>query len=179
MFTTIDYLREGNPRQKSAYKILTDLRIMKELSDYTPILCGTIPISIDVKGSDLDIIMNIQEAEFPKFENKVREIYGSNGQFRIKRYTINALPVIKANFVYHGFGLELFGQPKPIYEQRAYQHMMIEYTILEESPEIRKQVMDLKNRGVKTEPAFAKVIGLIGDPYEELIKLGKKRGIIK
>ncbi|MFC0560150.1 DUF4269 domain-containing protein [Halalkalibacter alkalisediminis] len=34
---------------------------MKELIAYTPLLCGTLPIQIDIDGSDLDIIMEVNE----------------------------------------------------------------------------------------------------------------------
>jgi hypothetical protein len=55
-FTTIDYLKEGNDRQKKAYEVLLKYKIFEKLSNYSPLLAGTVPIEIDIEGSDLDII---------------------------------------------------------------------------------------------------------------------------
>jgi len=54
-FTTIDYLKNGNERQKRAYEVLLKYKIFEKLSNYSPVLAGTFPIEIDVEGSDLDI----------------------------------------------------------------------------------------------------------------------------
>lgn len=67
-FTTLDYLRAGNERQKRAYEILTKYKIFEVLDYYSPILAGTIPIEIDIDGSDLDIICEVKnKVEFEKF----------------------------------------------------------------------------------------------------------------
>jgi hypothetical protein len=58
-FTRIDYLKDGNERQKKAYEVLTKYRIFEKLKDYSPILAGTVPIEIDINGSDLDIILDV------------------------------------------------------------------------------------------------------------------------
>ncbi|WP_343643838.1 DUF4269 domain-containing protein [Chryseobacterium sp.] len=58
-FTRIDYLKDGNERQKRAYEILTKYRVFEKLKDYSPILAGTVPIEIDIKGSDLDLIFEV------------------------------------------------------------------------------------------------------------------------
>jgi hypothetical protein len=57
IFKTISYLLSGTEIQRRAYKMTNELGILSDLARYNPTLCGTIPISIDVKGSDLDIIM--------------------------------------------------------------------------------------------------------------------------
>jgi len=51
--------------------------------------------------------------------------------------------------------------------------MLIEHKLLSTKGEkFRQDIIDLKNQGYKTEPAFAKLLGLGGDAYEELLKLG-------
>ncbi|HRF37192.1 MAG TPA: DUF4269 domain-containing protein, partial [Saprospiraceae bacterium] len=56
--------------------------------------------------------------------------------------------------------------------QNAYRHLLIEARLLEErGPEFRQQIIELKQQGVKTEPAFARLLGLEGDAYEALLRL--------
>ena len=172
MFQTIEYLKRGNERQRKAYSAIHTIGIMKELEDYTPVLCGTIPIGIDIEGSDLDIILEVND--FLQFKEKVEALYQDKQEYRIKQTEIRGLPVIKANFMFDGFEFELFGQPQPVFEQYAYIHMLIEYHLMKETPLLREKVITLKQQGYKTEPAFCKALGLEGDPYELLIEYGEK-----
>ncbi|MDQ0257521.1 hypothetical protein J2S74_004979 [Evansella vedderi] len=176
MFLSIDYLKEGNPRQQLAYKAMHALGLLIDLEEYTPVLCGTLPINIDIDNSDLDIIMEVKN--FDAFEKSIVALYGCHEGFRIKKTHIRGNPVMKANFLYGGFEFELFGQDVLVTEQYAYLHMIIENTLLRKNPPIREEIIALKKQGYKTEPAFCKVLGLEGDPYEGLIMYGKERGII-
>lgn len=53
---SIEYLKTGNTRQKKAYTLLKELKIIEYLESYDPVITGTIPIGIDLPESDLDII---------------------------------------------------------------------------------------------------------------------------
>jgi hypothetical protein len=67
--------------------------------------------------------------------------------------------------------LEIFAQNVPTQEQNAFRHMLAEARLLNIfGEELRTEVRLLKARGIKTEPAFAKVLGIDGDPYTELLK---------
>jgi hypothetical protein len=174
LFESITYLKNGTTSQKRAYKSIKQLGIMEEFKDLTPILCGTVPLDIDCKGSDLDIIMEVKD--FDQFKIRVIKQYGNMQNFKLKVLTIRGELSIKANFIYSGFEYELFGQSKPVKEQYAYQHMIIEHVLLEKFPHIRDVIIMLKKQGYKTEPAFCKVLGIEGDPYEGLVEYGRKQG---
>ncbi|MFF2753091.1 DUF4269 domain-containing protein [Psychrobacillus sp. NPDC058041] len=176
MFETIDYLQFGNKNQKQAYSAIRNLGIMQNLSEYNPILCGTFPIGINIIGSDLDIIMNV--ADFSSFEKKVTTMYGKQKDFTLKITSIRNVSVIKANFTFDGFEFELFGQHQSVKEQFAYLHMVIENSILKQFPNFKEEVIKLKEQGVKTEPAFCKLLGLERDPYVALLEYGKQKEII-
>ncbi|WP_164669735.1 DUF4269 domain-containing protein [Virgibacillus doumboii] len=176
MFETIDYLQVGNENQKLAYRSIVDLGIMERLSEYSPILCGTLPIGIEVEGSDLDIIMEVRD--FDQFEKKMQALFGEQEAFVIKRTVIRDFPVVKANFFFKEFEFELFGQSQPVKKQYAYLHMIVENYLLEQNPALKEEVLRLKKRGWKTEPAFSKALGLNGDPYERLIDFGENEGVI-
>ncbi|EJS68948.1 DUF4269 domain-containing protein [Bacillus cereus] len=172
MFTSITYLRSGNDKQQKVYEVMNKLNIMEDLVLYSPVLCGTIPIRIDTIQSDLDIVMEVHN--FDIFEKEIRSLYDSYEGFKIKKKQINNTETIKGKFQFEGFEFELFGQPRPVRNQNAYKHMIVEHMLLMQHPHIREEVIHLKEQGLKTETAFAQVLKIDGDPYEELILLGQE-----
>jgi len=176
LLTDWQTLKAGNPKQQSAYQAIFELRIPDELSSYTPVLCGTIPIEIDTDQSDLDVIMEVQD--FAGFQQHVTALYGDLQDFLITQKERSGIPTIKANFFYGGFAFELFGQPRPVKEQNAYLHMIVEHALMERDPGLKEIIVGLKKQGIKTEPAFAYALQLPGDPYMALIDLGKQLGIL-
>ncbi|TNP07196.1 DUF4269 domain-containing protein [Bacillus pacificus] len=172
MFTSITYLQSGNDKQQKVYDVLNKLNIMEDLALYSPVLCGTIPIRIDTLQSDLDIVMEVHN--FDVFEQEMRSLYGSYEGFKIKKKKIKNIESIKMNFKFEGFDFELFAQPKPVRNQNAYRLMIVEHMLLMQHPHIREEIIRLKENGLKTEPAFAQVLNIDGDPYDELILLGQE-----
>ncbi|WP_144282179.1 DUF4269 domain-containing protein [Chryseobacterium echinoideorum] len=167
-FTKIDYLKTGNERQKRAYKVLTKYQVFRKLKSYTPILAGTIPIEIDVDGSDLDIICEVKDKiKFEKF--LIQEF--KDFDLEIEKISLNTNETIVCSFKIEEFPIEIFGQNKPSKEQNAYRHMIAEYKTLQEKGEDFKQkIITLKKKGIKTEPAFGMLLNL-EHPYEDLLKL--------
>lgn len=164
-FATIDYLKTGNAKQKRAYEVLTKYKIFENLSHYSPLLAGTVPIEIDVEGSDLDIICEVEDKN--EFEKFLLQILPKNIEVNIE----NGENAIVVNFMLEEFSVEIFGQNKPTKQQNAYRHMMAEYKILQEKGEDFKQnIIELKKKGIKTEPAFGILLGL-ENPYEDLLKI--------
>ncbi|YBZ95750.1 DUF4269 domain-containing protein [Bacillus sp. AK031] len=170
-------MKTGNEKQRMAYKAVGQLGILEELKAYAPIVCGTIPIGIDVENSDLDIIMDVGSTD--TFEKDLLSLYKNKQNFRVKRTTIREREVIKANFIYEGFEFELFGQSENVLNQHAYLHMIIEYKLLQRFPSLKEKVIRLKKNGIKTEPAFCMLLIIEGDPYTGLIQYGIKNGLIQ
>ena len=163
-YTNIEYLKTGSRIQKRSYKILKDLQIMEDLREYNPLLTGTIPIGIDIEGSDLDIICEVKD--FDDFEGSMKKRYGSAERYRVRRNQDN----IVINFNFNGMEIEIYGEDKPAQEQNAYRHMLVESRLLElGGEEFRRKVVELKRGGVKTEPAFCIALGVEGDPYENML----------
>lgn len=167
-FLNISYLQFGNEKQKKAYQVLTAHHIFEKLVAFTPILAGTIPINIDIESSDLDIICYIQDKKV--FITILTTLFQGEKGFKITENP--SFQSIKANFFLDAFEFEIFGQATPTVHQNAYRHMLIEYRILLEKGEtFRQEIINLKNQGIKTEPAFAALLGLNGNPYDALLKL--------
>ena len=169
-FTNIEYLQSGNTKQRAAYMVLTENRILETLQEFDPILVGTIPININVESSDLDIVCYARDLK--AFEDFAIKTYSENTDFTIWERGEGKLKAVVASFKLDGFDIELFGQNIPTKQQQAYRHMIIEHRLLEEKgEEFRRKVIALKQMGYKTEPAFAKLLGLEGDPYMALLNL--------
>lgn len=167
-FLNITYLKSGTEKQQKAYQILTTNNILEKLNSYTPILVGTIPINIDIETSDLDIVCNIQDKE--EFKNVLKTYFSNENRFIISENSTHNS--IKANFLIEDFEIEIFGQNIPSQEQNGYRHMLIEHKVLVEKGEaFRQKIVKLKKQGYKTEPAFAKLLGLTGNAYEALLNL--------
>lgn len=168
-FLNIEYLKTGNEKQQKAYQVLVDNDIFKTLSNFAPILAGTIPINIDIANSDIDIICYTPNKGL--FIEVLNNNFSDKKEFNSSENTV--FNSIKANFYIDGFEFEIFGQNIETTKQNAYRHMVIEHKILLEKGEnFRQEIIKLKQQGIKTEPAFAKLLGLEGNSYEELLKLG-------
>ena len=83
---------------------------------------------------------------------------------------ISSQPTVLVRFQLEEFKVEIFGQNIPSKEQYAFRHMLIEHQILLQKGEtFRQEIVKLKKKGLKTEPAFANILGLTGDPYKALL----------
>lgn len=169
-FTRIDYLKNGNERQKKAYDVLAKYQIFEKLKKYSPILAGTVPIEIDIEGSDLDIIFEVDLRFEEDFLDDLMLSRCIPYEVAVEHSIINGEKCITLNFMLEGFPVEIFGQNKPTKQQNAYLHMIAEYKILqEEGEEFKQKIIELKKQGIKTEPAFGILLGL-ENPYEDLLK---------
>lgn len=167
-FETIEYLKFGNEIQRKSYKILKENNIFEILENYNPLLAGTIPIEIDVRKSDLDIICEVKkfdiftkllEKEFSKFDN-------------FKTRFINNDSVVVCNFEIDFIEIEIYASNISSFKSNAYRHMLIEDRIINLlGDEFKEKIINLKEKGLKTEPAFAKLLNLNNDPYEALLNL--------
>jgi uncharacterized protein DUF4269 len=163
-------LSQGTARQQEAYRALQNLDIFNILETYTPFLAGTIPLGIDVPGSDLDIICEARDLD--GFQRVITNAFGAAESFAIKQKKIGDLPSVIANFYCGYFPVEIFGQPRPVTRQNAYRHMIVEARLLEIGGEVARQaIRELKQAGMKTEPAFAHYFKLKGNPYQVLLEL--------
>ncbi|GEN77387.1 DUF4269 domain-containing protein [Chryseobacterium hagamense] len=166
-FTNIDYLKNGNERQRKAYEVLSGYRIFEKLKACSPVLAGTIPIGIDIEESDLDVICEIKDEL--AFEGLLMTCF-SEFKIKLESFEINGENAVTGQFMLEGFLIEIFGQKKPAVEQHAYRHMIAEYRILQKrGDDFKNRIIELKRQGIRTEPAFGILLGL-DHPYEDLLK---------
>jgi hypothetical protein len=168
-FDSIEYLQNGTDRQRQAYSILTNNQVLSKLKKFDPILVGTIPINIEIENSDLDIICSFSDKQ--EFQKSITANFSDEKGFTIRENPYLKTQAIVANCFLAGFEIEIFGQTIPTRHQFAYRHMIVEHNLLNQYGEVfRRQIIELKRQGHKTEPAFAIALNLAGDPYLELLK---------
>ncbi|NLR90698.1 DUF4269 domain-containing protein [Flammeovirga sp. SR4] len=166
-FKSIEYLSKGNSIQQASYKVLLKSKIVHILKDFDITLAGTIPIEINLPESDLDLICEVKDRQ--RFIHLLNENFQSHQHFKLEEKD----QFILSSFEFEGFQFEIYGEDKPVSLQNAYRHMLIEYSILKEKGEdFRQEVLALKKLGIKTEPAFSKLLGIKGDPYQGLLDYG-------
>lgn len=171
-FTDIEYLKDGNERQQRAYELLTKYQVFPKLKPYAPVLAGTVPIGIDIEGSDLDIICEVDLRFEEDFLDDIMfsRLIPAEAEVKVENILINGEKSITLNFMLEEFPIEIFGQNKPSLAQNAYRHMMAEYRILRDrGEEFKQKIIELKKQGIKTEPAFGLLLGL-ENPYKDLLK---------
>lgn len=136
---------------------------MKTLEKFTPVLVGTLPLDLFTDSSDLDIICHCDDAD--QFIDVVR------GKLNVKRIRLNDVESLIGTFDHNNFTFEIVAQPMPVRQQNAFRHMVAEWVLLSRNDlQFKEKILDLKKLGIKTEPAFAEVLGLNGNPYIELLK---------
>lgn len=167
-FLNIEYLKEGSSIQRKVYKTITKFNIIEQLRQFNPILVGTFPLGINIETSDIDIIGSTIDfsATFDYLVKNFSEFH----DFKIQLNDNEQTKYILCSFWIKRFRIEIFLENKNPIEQNAYKHMLIEADILKQKDELFKQeIIDLKNKGLKTEEAFALLLGLDGDPYQKLL----------
>jgi hypothetical protein len=164
----LNYLLYGTARQQAAYWVLHVLGIFRTLGAFDPMLVGTIPIDLDIPGSDLDLICEAQDLD--EFHTSIVTAYRSAREFHIRRKVLSNVPAVVGRFLHDDFPIEIVGQPRPVREQPAFRHMVVEERLLRlASGQAREVIRHLKRVGLKTEPAFAQYFGSSTDPYQRLL----------
>lgn len=166
-FKNISYLKSGNPKQRKVHQLLVDFKIVETLKNYNPLVVGTIPIEIDLEESDVDIIL--QTDNFEELFHKLNDLFQNFDQFSIE-FKPNE-NILICNFSIEKIPFEIYAEKKPTHLQYGFLHMIKEHQIIQKfGKKFQNQIIQLKKQGYKTEPAFAKLLNLKGNPYEELLR---------
>lgn len=158
----------GTDSQQKMIDILQREGIMDKLSEWDPVVIGTIPINVDTVHSDVDIAIQVEDID--RVEEYMRNTFSAYPEFALQKIESEFKKGIVVSFVVEGVPIEIYGENKPVECQNGYRHMVIEERFLELGGDMfRRAVLDLKHSGVKTEPAFAKLLGIENDPYDSLL----------
>jgi hypothetical protein len=149
--------------------VLDRLALVERLAEFDPHIAGTPPLGLDMPTSDIDVLCHAPDGV--RFTEAIRTLLGGAEALRIEQWIADARPVI-ASFRAHGWTIEIFAHPSPVLEQAGWRHFLVEQRLLEIGGNaLRSAVMAERERGLKTEPAFAAALALSGDPYDTLLAL--------
>ncbi|MGL4786691.1 MAG: DUF4269 domain-containing protein [Cetobacterium sp.] len=168
-FQDIEYLKAGNEKQVQSYQILKKINIFNILNEFNPILVGTIPIEIDIEKSDLDIVCQINLENKENLKQIISKNFSQLKGFKISdKFLSDGIVII--NFFIENMEIEIYASKLISKKTNGYRHMIVENRLLKfANLKFKEEIVSLKRAGIKTEPAFAKLLELNGNPYEELL----------
>ncbi|MBP4043298.1 DUF4269 domain-containing protein [Aeromonas sp. SrichE-2G] len=165
----LDYLAQGNPRQRSAHALLGD-GLWDELgplcSDLA--LVSTVAIGLDRPGSDLDIL-----CQHPDPASLAATLAAQGWLVRSKGEQVWLAEQTRRGPDGQSWPLELYLTPAPLERLHGWRHLSLMAALLAHFGEpFHQEVRRLRlEDGLKGEAAICRLLGLPGDPYEALLTL--------
>lgn len=156
-------------------RALEESGVLERLAAFDPRIAGTFPLGLDLPGSDIDVVCHA--ADLDAFADAVWRCFAGCEGFALWQWT-RAPHAVIAGFRLAGVPFEIFGSPEPVDEQAGWRHFVVEQNLLELGGAALSQAVRAERaRGAKTEPAFANVLGLAGDPYAAMLALEAAREV--
>lgn len=170
-------LLDQSETQRSVRSVLFETGIFDRMERFSPIVCGSYPLDIALGGSDLDISCYAENLE--SYIYFALDNFKESENFYLKIKEIRSRPSVIVRFTHKEQMIEIFTQSIPVEQQHGYLHMVIEWHILQEmGRSFKEDLMALRREGIKTEPAFAHLLRLKGDPYISLLEYGSLKHYI-
>jgi hypothetical protein len=143
-----------------------ELKLGDRLAPYDPVAVSSMLTGLNVGLSDLDVVCDLRAAGFLE---TVRAWYGQRPGFetwRTGRRTVVAFDGTRLR-------IEIVGEELAVEEQAAYVHAVAHRRLVDLGGArfARAVRRARRERGCKTEPAIALVLGLPGDPYVAVMRL--------
>lgn len=160
------------------YSTLKKSEILTKLQAFDPFVAGTFPLALETDESDVDILVGTSQLQ--EVLNCIDLNYGHESNFTVRDLNQDFEQRLKpsnyagftASFELLGTKFEVYASSQPLFEQSGFRHFRIEERILALAPTaIKDEISRLRKSGYKTEAAFARALGLAGDPFLELLNL--------
>ena len=143
--------------------------VLDALHAFDPRVVGTLPLGLSVPGSDIDVVCHASDPM--AFTEAIWAHYRSCDGFVLYQWLAQGRALI-ARFEFDGWPFEVFGDLRPVDQQPGWRHFEIERRLLAlDDGRLRNAVARQRSQGIKTEPAFAAVLRIPGDPYLGLLDL--------
>ncbi|WP_323761859.1 DUF4269 domain-containing protein [Maricaulis sp.] len=154
-----------------ARQIISRHGLLRRLAAFTPRWVGSIPLNIHGPGADIDIAC-CATAGLPDFKAALSDLTANRPDATVSDNQHAGEASVIARLEIEGVPVEIFGRERPVETHESYVHWLAEHRLLGLAEDrLRLDVRQAKADGLKTEPAFARCLGLGGDPFVELLKL--------
>lgn len=143
--------------------------LVTRLRDWNWAIVGTPPLGLDGPDSDIDVVCEVDD--FETFSAAMWRSFSHFDNFAVWQWISDTRSVV-TRFDAEDWTFEVFASQGPIQDQKAWRHFAVEKRLLAiGGNDFLKAVRMARSRGLKTEPAFAAVLHLPGNPYEALLRL--------
>ncbi len=150
-------------------QVVQNLSLLDRICEFDPCIIGTPPLGIELETSDIDIACSAND--LGHFKTVAATEFSKFDCFQCRDSTWQTQSAVIVQFHTYDWDVELFCQTIPTNQQWGVRHFKIEQRLLNIEPKLRVVVLRLKQQGLKTEPAFARALGLPGDPYSSILDL--------
>lgn len=163
----------------TVFDAIKESNVLTKMQLFNPLVCGTFPLGINNDNSDVDICLTYSNENH--FTTELLKNFSHCEDFKLQDTTVASGRALIATFKVKQIQFELFGQSLMSEKQNSYQHFQAEEKILKYSNYIpnvdkgifKEKLLAARALGFKTEPAFAKVLNLKTDAFEEVLQLNK------
>ena len=153
---------------------VTGARVAERLEGFDWRVVGTPPLGIALASSDIDIVCHTPSYE--RFADILWRSFSECVDFSLRQWTSDRHQMV-CDFVFDGWNFQIFGDQRIVAEQSAWRHFVVEKRLLAMGgASLRQRVLAERAQGLKTEPAFAKILGLKGDPFFAMEELFESDG---
>ncbi len=152
--------------------ILEDAGVFAATASFDGRFIGSIPLDLHGEGADADIVCSADHLE--GFVAAMITAFGERPDFRSLIAPYLGRPSSIVRFTLPGLPVEIFARPEPVEAHESFRHHRAATRLLALGGEaLRDQVRGLKAMGIKTEPAFARALGLEGDAALAMLDLAE------
>lgn len=154
--------------------LVSELKLLEIFKNHQPFIAGTGPLAIDLPNSDLDLLVSFKDPN--DFKKICQQGFSSLPEYEISIGEINNESYCLCRFSYKGIPVEIFCSKLSTFSQNGYLHFNSEEKILKYGPmNWAEEIIKLKSSGIKTEPAFARLLQKTEmDAYQFVLNLQKK-----
>ncbi|WP_241984207.1 DUF4269 domain-containing protein [Aliidiomarina sedimenti] len=155
-----------NSKIVRAEKAIHVSEVLNKLQSYSPEVVSTIFVSLDTSESDIDIVCTYQEQE--AFIEEFESAYSGYEAYSLSPRNDHAL----GRFHCNQFLFEVYASKTPVQLQAAFRHYQVMKRLVKVGGnEFIDRIRQLKESGLKTEPAICRVLGISGEPYAAVLEL--------
>lgn len=154
--------------------LVSELRLFEMFKDNQPFIAGTVPLAIDLPNADLDFLVTFADPN--EFKLMCQQGFALLPEFEITTGEINDMQYSLCRFSYRGIPVEIFCSSLSTFRQNGFLHFNAEEKLLKYGPPSwQQEILKLKERGYKTEAAFARLLQDDEiDAYQFILDLQRK-----